>query len=115
MFLTKIVRAVDHPYLDGVGGRRLNNSYKSLQGLTAKSLKHHVALQPLFLIMGVGMAFVAAYVGRLASKTTDVNWTKKPMEDQMGYYANRQFKWFNPGGHDYSKLGEKRNAPNYRE
>ena len=53
------------------------------------SLRHHVALQPLFLIMGVGMTFVALYVGRLASKTTDVNWTKKNMEDQVGYYENR--------------------------
>ena len=60
-----------------------------MQGLTMASLRHHVALQPLFLIMGVGMTFVALYVGRLASKTTDVNWTKKNMEDQVGYYENR--------------------------
>ena len=26
---------------------------------------------------------------RLASKTTDVNWTKKDIEDQYGYYTNR--------------------------
>ena len=34
------------------------------QGLTMASIKHHVALQPLFVIMGVGIAFVSLYVGR---------------------------------------------------
>ena len=37
-----------------------------------------------------GMVFVAAYIGRLASKTTDVNWTKaKDLGDHMGYYRAR--------------------------
>ena len=54
-----------------------------MQGVTLKSLKHHKALQPLFFIMGAGMTFVALYIGRLASKTTDVNWTKKPIEEQV--------------------------------
>ena len=37
------------------------------------------------------------FYSRLASKTTDVNWTKKkdPAEP-MNYYTNKQFKWFNP-------------------
>ena len=36
------------------------------------------------------MLFVAAYIGRLASKTTDVNWTKaKDLGDHMGYYKAR--------------------------
>ena len=35
-----------------------------MQGLSIKSLKHHVALQPLMAIMAVGMTFVAVYVGR---------------------------------------------------
>merc|ERR1712217_537744 len=64
------------------------------------------ALQPLFVIMGAGIAFVCLYVGRLASKTTDVNWTKKDIEEQYGYYENRQFKWFNPRGVDYSKISD---------
>merc|ERR1711974_314505 len=56
-----------------------------------------VALQPLAIIMVGGMLFVAAYIGRLASKTTDVNWTKaKDLGDHMGYYKARQFQWFNP-------------------
>jgi len=115
MFLSKLLRAADHPYLEGANGRKANNSYKSMQGLTMASLRHHVALQPLFLIMGVGMTFVALYVGRLASKTTDVNWTKKNMEDQVGYYENRQFKWFNPRGVDYSKISDERKAPKYMD
>ena len=35
-----------------------------MQGLTLKSLKHHTALQPLFIIMGAGIVFVSLYVGR---------------------------------------------------
>ena len=60
-----------------------------MQGTTLKSLKHHTALQPLFIIMGAGIVFVALYCGRLASKTTDVNWRKKDVEDTYGYYTNR--------------------------
>ena len=78
-----------------------------MQGMTIKSIKHHTALQPLFIIMGAGIVFVCAYIGRwgggvrasmtalilvfrLASKTTDVNWTKaKDIGDHMGYYNNR--------------------------
>merc|ERR1712142_77741 len=116
MFLSKILPAADHPYLFGKGGRTMNNSLSSMQGLTIKSLKHHTALQPLFAIMGVGIVFVCAYIGRLASKTTDVNWTKaKDLGDHMGYYENRQFKWFNPKGVDYSNISDKRSAPNYRK
>ena len=63
MFLTKFLNAADHPYLMGKGGRKLNNITPP-QGLTVKTLKHHVALQPLFVIMGVGIVFVCAYVGR---------------------------------------------------
>ena len=47
------------------------NTYYSLQGLTIKSLKHHVALQPLFAIIGAGMVFVGAYVFR----SVRITWT----------------------------------------
>ena len=62
MILSKILRAADHPYLFGKGGRTMNNG--APQGLTMATFKHHVAIQPLFAIMTVGMIFVAAYVGR---------------------------------------------------
>jgi len=111
MGLTRLLRAADHPYLFGKGGRTQNNGL--CQGMTVASLKHHVALQPLFVIMGVGIVFVCAYIGRLASKTTDVNWSKKKdLADVVGYYENRQFKWFNPRGVDYSALSDER--PKYR-
>jgi len=106
------MRAADHPYLFGKGGRMGNN--QKMQGMTLSSLKHHVALQPLMIIMAGGITFVALYIGRLASKTTDVNWTKaKDLGDHMEYYANRQFKWFNPTGVDYSHLSDVR--PKYRD
>ena len=63
---------------------------------------------------------------RLASKTTDVNWTKaKDLGDHMGYYKARsihnkpniqcihmfrQFQWFNPSGKDYDKIAADRVA-----
>ena len=64
MLLSKVLRAADHPYLAGKGGRKHNNLLSSMQGLSFKSLRHHVALQPLFVIMGAGIVFVTAYVGR---------------------------------------------------
>ena len=52
---------------------------------------------------------------RLASKTTDVNWRKeKDTAELHKYYENRQFKWFNPRGVDYSTLSDKRGAPDYK-
>jgi len=59
MFLTKFLNGADHPYLFGPGGRKMNN--KAMAGMTMKSLKHHTALQPLFIIMTGGIIFVAAY------------------------------------------------------
>ena len=41
-----------------------NNPFTAMQGTTLKSLKHHTALQPLFIIMGAGIVFVALYCGR---------------------------------------------------
>ena len=89
-------------YIYGSGSRTDNNSLKHMQGLSLKSLKHHKALQPLFIIMGGGMIFVAAYIGRLATKSTDINWTKeKDPLAVMDYYKNRQFKMLNPAGVDF--------------
>ncbi|XP_023324705.1 cytochrome c oxidase subunit NDUFA4 [Eurytemora carolleeae] len=109
MFFTKMMRAVDHPYITGPGGRKANNGKGSMQGLTLKSLKHHVALQPLFAIIGAGCIFVGAYLYRLAAKTTDINWRKeKNPANTYGYYDGKQFKFMNPSGIDYSKYGQDR-------
>ena len=51
---------------------------------------------------------------RLASKTTDVNWSKEKDSHKLhDYYTNRQFKWFNPRGVDYSHISD--NRPNYTD
>jgi len=113
MFTSRILRAIDHPYITGKGGRLQNNN-PYMQGLTMKSIKHHKALQPLFAIIGGGMLFVAVYLGRLASKTTEINWSKEKDTDKVyGHYDGKQFKMFNPLGVDYSKYGKDR--PNYRD
>jgi hypothetical protein len=72
--------------------------------MTLKSLKHHIALQPLFVIMGLGIVMVGAYIGRLATKTTDVNWSKK--EEPYDTYRFKQFKFLNPKGIDFDKAGK---------
>jgi len=113
MFLSKMLKAVDHPYLLGKGGRKENNTQR-MQGLCAKSLRHHKALQPLFVIIGAGMIFVGSYIFRLASKTTDINWMKhKNPADTYGYYEERQFQMFNPLGVKYE--GRSAARPRYEE
>ena len=42
------------------------------QGLTMASIKHHVALQPLFVIMGFGIVFVSLYVGRFEDENVQL-------------------------------------------
>ena len=61
MFLTRFLRAADHPYLMGKGGRNMNNVPSAMQGMNMKSLKHHKALWPLFIIMGAGSCMVVSY------------------------------------------------------
>ena len=75
------------------------------------SLRHHMALQPLFAIMAAGMVFVAAYTIRLATKTTDIMWVRH--DDCMNeVLADKQFQMLNPAGHDLAGSGKDR--PNYR-
>merc|ERR1711953_394837 len=90
--------------------RAVNNRLP--QGLSMKSLKHHVALQPLFLIMGLGMAFVGAFIVRLAVFSPDVNYSKRDMGEIADYYKNKRFKFFNSGGVDYSTVSK---VPNYKD
>jgi len=94
-----------------------NNDLKLMQGLSVKSLKHHVALQPLFVIMTAGIIFVGAYCGRLAFKGHDVNFSKKkdPVEP-MSTLENKQFKMFNVSGFDYSNASARHiEANKYRD
>merc|ERR1712032_1150719 len=107
----------EDPYLQGKGGRMPNNDLKLMQGLSVKSLKHHVALQPLFVIMTAGIIFVGAYCGRLAFKGHDVNFSKKkdPVEP-MSTLENKQFKMFNVSGFDYSNASARHiEANKYRD
>ena len=113
MRIARVLRAWNdkNSYMYGAGGRAAQNV--APQGMTIKSLKHHVALQPLFIIMGAGITFVCAYIGRLASKTTDVNWMKAKDPNVMEVYRGKQFKMLNPAGVDYSKFGQ--DAPKYED
>jgi len=111
MFVSRVLGAATGGYLEGFGGRKANNALK-MQGMTLKSLKHHYALQPLFIIMGAGVTMVVSMCVRAATKQTDVNWTKQKEPDApMEYYRARQYKLFNPGNTDQSTASP---APNYK-
>jgi len=95
--------------MKGAGGRLVNNPIP--QGLTIKSLKHHYALVPLFVIMGAGMIFVGAFIVRLAVYSPDANWRKREMGDVLNDYENKRFTFFNPRNIDY----EATKLPKYKE
>ena len=77
--------------------------------MTVRSLKHHVALQPLFAIMGGGIAFVMYYCFRLAGNP-DVAWRKQ--ETPQESYRNAQYKFLNPNNIDFNKACK---APVYKD
>ena len=82
-----------------------------MQGLTMKSLKHHKAIQPLFLIMGALGCVTAFALVRLAIWSPDVNWSKS--KDPLNHYTNQRFKIFNPRGIDYTNLPTEHEIPEY--
>ena len=92
-----------------VAGSRGENN-RPIQGMSIKSLKKHMALQPLFVIMGLGMTFVVAYCIRLATRSTDVNWRKQ--DQPYDYYRDKQFKFMNIANRDFSQACQ---APKYQE
>jgi NADH dehydrogenase (ubiquinone) 1 alpha subcomplex subunit 4 len=94
--------------MEGAGSRSENN--RPIQGMSLKSLKKHTALQPLFVIMGLGMTFVVAYCIRLASRTTDVAWRKQA--EPYDFYRDKQFKFMNIANRDFSTACQ---APKYKE
>merc|ERR1712108_34211 len=99
-------------YMQGKGSRaEINNIW--IQGMTGKSLKHHYALIPLFVIMAIGMAFVAAFCGRLAIYSPDTNWTRNDYDNVAGYYGGKRHIFFNPYNIDFEKYARER--PNYKD
>jgi len=95
--------------MKGPGGRHENNSVLP-QGMTVKSLKHHYALIPLAVIMGLGMTFVVAFIFRLAIYSPDANWSRKTFDECSDYYKDRRMIFFNPRG-----IEMKSQAPDYKQ
>merc|ERR1712110_411119 len=93
-------------YMEGPGGRLANNNWRTMQGVTAASLKSHYSLIPLWVVMGVATAIVVGYLGKLATNK-DTNWVKtaEPME----HYRERSFKMI-----QISEGGAKCQAPDYK-
>jgi len=117
MLTSKLLLAVNHPYLQGKGGRLENNALKKMQGLSLSSLRHHVALQPLFFIMAAGVTFVTAACLRVAVKGHDVNWSKaKDPVAPMTALENKQYKMFNVQNFDFSNASKMQQEANkYKE
>lgn len=69
-----------------------------MQGLSLKSLKKHPSLIPLFVSLGIGVAFASLYTLRLATKNPDVTWDRKNNPEPWQAYAEKQYKFFSPSG-----------------
>merc|ERR1711872_748035 len=106
----QILRAADHPVFHGKGGRYLNNE---LHHLSMTFLRHQKGLMPLFLLGFGGSIFVGWYIVRLATTATDVNWRKVKDDSITDYYQNKQAKFINPGGYDYSTMSD--NRPQFKK
>jgi len=80
-----------------------------MQGLSIKSLKKHPSLIPLFVSLGIGVAFSTFYTLRLATRNPDVTWNRKSNPEPWQHYADKQYKFFSPSGFKASP------APKYDE
>ena len=67
-----------------------------MQGMTLQSIKKHYSLIPLFAVISAAMSVVVFYVIRLATYSTEVNWTKRSGENApWNDYAAREYKLIN--------------------
>ena len=71
-----------------------------LQSFSLAGVRHHIALFPLVVSMGLGMAWVVFYSIRTLTKNPDVAWRKQ--ESPWNDYRNKQFKFMNPNGVDFT-------------
>ena len=81
--------------------------------MTVGSIKTHYSLIPLYGVMGVAMAVVVAYVWRLATLTTDINWSKK--EEPYNYYRDKRFQLLSSPGTRELDFNTACKAPNYKD
>ena len=69
MFLSKVFKSIDHPYMEGRGGRKQNNIRIRMQGMTLESLKNHVGIAPHFVMSGITLSFIASAQCKSSSET----------------------------------------------
>jgi len=90
------------------------NGLKSMQGLSMASMKRHFGLAPLAVIMSAGMAFVTAYIIRLSTKTTDIQWVRNP-DGFNDCYKDKNFRILNMGpldmNHSTNRLSLRNTKP----
>ena len=64
-----------------------------------------MSLGPLFVVLGGGVTLVVAYAVRLATKSTDVQWTRNP--EGFNYYKDKNAKLLNLGPLDSSHSADR--------
>ena len=112
MHLSRLLKAIDHPYMKGKGGRLMNNSRKAMQGTDLASLKHHLGIQPLFAIFGTAITLTTAFALRKCVYSNDINWVKtKDLED--GGFYREQPKLINVDWEE--QVEDRRSRPNYKD
>jgi len=70
-----------------------------LSGLTIKSMKKHPAIVPIYGLMALGMGLSGFYLWRLASKSTEVTWSRVKNPEPWNEYTNKQYKFISIGEH----------------
>jgi hypothetical protein len=78
------------------------------QGLTAKSLKHHFSLYPLFVSLGFAVCLVVGFSTRMIFKASDISWKKEAAP--YNYYSDKQYKFMSPRNIKYEQSTETKEA-----
>lgn len=103
----RFTNIIKRNYMTGKGSREQQNL--APMGLTMASIKTHYSLVPLYASLGFAMSVVVLYCIRLATKPTDLSWTKE--HEPWEYYRHREFKFINPTKVDHSTACQ---APDYK-
>ena len=84
-------------YMTGPGGRLAQNA--KAPGMSMEEIKKHYSLIPIFVVLGVAVIVPALYCARLATKSTDVSFSKNvaPWDD----YTDKAFKFINISGKEH--------------
>ena len=101
-FNTKILftSKKSHKHISNFKQKLIFPLFFKLQSFSLAGVRHHIALFPLVVSMGLGMAWVVFFSTRTLTRNPDVAWRKQ--ESPWNDYRNKQFKFMNPNGVDFT-------------